>query len=173
MNSRAEVGGFGCVQSPTLHVKIARAPDRDPRRFQPRSGSDHSSRVERSLSAASTRPVSRCASPLCCCRVFKGWALSLCLFLLRLSLLMTPPFVPTPHLSVSQELRSPAEEPEPEPERPATRPPSGCGHPAQAAAQSRVCGFNPRRPHLFVPCCSGRRGGRHPCHLNDVTRQAN
>lgn len=43
-----------------------------------------------------------------CCRArFKGWALSLCLFLLRLSLLVTPPCVPTPHLSVSQELRSP------------------------------------------------------------------
>lgn len=45
----------------------------------------------------------------CCCRALKGWALSLCLFLLRLSLLVTPPCVPTPHLSVSQEkLRSPA-----------------------------------------------------------------
>lgn len=58
---------------------------------------------------------SLCVSPslslsACCCRVFKGWALSLCLFLLRLSLLVTPPCVPTPHLSVSQELRSPAEE---------------------------------------------------------------
>ncbi|PWA24386.1 hypothetical protein CCH79_00011940 [Gambusia affinis] len=42
--------------------------------------------------------------------VVAGWALSLCLFLLRLSLLVTPPCVPTPHLSVSQQSCSPAEE---------------------------------------------------------------
>lgn len=91
-------------------------------------------------------------SSLCCCRVFKGWALSLCLFLLRLSLLMTPPFVPTPHLSVSQELRSPAEEPE----RPATRPSPAAGMRA-GSLESRSCrsGDNPRRPHLSMPCCSG------------------
>lgn len=93
-------------------------------------------------------------SSLCCCRVFKGWALSLCLFLLRLSLLMTPPFVPTPHLSVSQELRSPAEEPG----RPATRPSPAAGMRA-GSLHNRCCarghGFNPRRPHLSMPCCSG------------------
>lgn len=58
---------------------------------------------------------------------------------------MTPPFVPTPHLSVSQELRSPAEEPE----RPATRPSPAAGMRA-GSPESRCCrggrGFNPRRP---------------------------
>lgn len=74
----------------------------------------HVRSVEGSSAPPDTQPVSLrlCLSlTACCCRVFKGWALSLCLFLLRLSLLVTPPCVPTPHLSVSQELRSPAEEP--------------------------------------------------------------
>lgn len=66
----------------------------------------------------------------CCCRVFKGWALSLCLFLLRLSLLVTPPCVPTPHLSVSQELRSPAEEP-------SCRRPTGCRQAGRQAGRAR------------------------------------
>lgn len=51
------------------------------------------------LGLSASLPLSESA---CCCRVFKGWALSLCFFLLRLSLLVTPPCVPTPHLSVSQ-----------------------------------------------------------------------
>lgn len=65
-----------------------------------------------------------CASSSLCRRFVAVYSraglFSLCLFLLRLSLLVTPPCVPTPHPSVSQELRSPAEEP-------------SCGHPTPAA----------------------------------------
>lgn len=141
---------------------------------------------------------SLCVSPslslsACCCRVFKGWALSLCLFLLRLSLLVTPPCVPTPHLSVSQELRSPAEERG----RSAGDPAAGgqckrsCCRSTSAQMQRErrggVGGFNciyqHCSPHYLLShapmlCCSSLLPTdddeeKHPCHLTDVTQQAN
>lgn len=147
---------------------------------------------------------SLCVSPslslsACCCRVFKGWALSLCLFLLRLSLLVTPPCVPTPHLSVSQELRSPAEERG----RSAGDPTPAAGGRAGGQCKRSCCrstsaqmqrerrggvgGFNciyqHCSPHYLLShapmlCCSSLLPTdddeeKHPCHLTDVTQQAN
>lgn len=113
-----ERGGFGCFY-PHLDVELHGLWRRS-RPLAAVSGSVRpaASKAPFTASTPGSAGLSVRLSSLCCCRVFKGWALSLCLFLLRLSLLMTPPFVPTPHLSVSQELRSPAEEPG----RPATRP---------------------------------------------------
>lgn len=147
---------------------------------------------------------SLCVSPslslsACCCRVFKGWALSLCLFLLRLSLLVTPPCVPTPHLSVSQELRSPAALQRSGAALPATRHRQRAGGQckrsccrctsAQMQRERRggVGGFNciyqHCSPHYLLShapmlCCSSLLPAdddeeKHPCHLTDVTQQAN
>lgn len=167
---------------PPLH-EIARALERDPCHLQPCLG-QFIPAASKAPFTASTLGVGRSVgaprlsspllSSLCCCRVFKGWALSLCLFLLRLSLLMTPPFVPTPHLSVSQELRSPAEEPEPE--RPATRASAAAGMRAGSLENRRCrsgCGFKPCQTVYSCHVAAVESGGRHPCHLNDVTQQAN
>lgn len=142
--------------------------------------------------------------PLSLCRrvvaVYSRAGLSLsAFFLLRLSLLVTPPCVPTPHLSVSQELRSPAALQRSGAALPATRHRQRAGGQckrsccrstsAQMQRERRggVGGFNciyqHCSPHYLLShapmlCCSSLLPAdddeeKHPCHLTDVTQQAN